>query len=76
MEQQNLVVSRLENGSFVLGTMTPFGLNPIVVFTSMEELRKFCLGILGYCNHFCPPIPAGILKAFGEEDTIYGNNAD
>ena len=59
-----------KDGRTLLGVSTPLGIFPVVSFSSLEELKRFAMGILGYCEHFHPelPIPDVILEAFKEDN--------
>ncbi len=56
-------------GEIMIGIPSSIGLIPVMNFSSLEELRRFAMGILGYCEYFSPKVPDVFLKAFTKEDT-------
>ncbi len=60
-----------KDGEILLGRATHFGIIPLVTFASIKELKRFSMGILGYCEYLEPkeiPIPSVFAKAFEKED--------
>ena len=64
---KNIVLLTDTRGNLILGAPTPIGVIPLMTFSSLDELKRFAMGILGYCEYFCPTIPDVYLKAFGEQ---------
>lgn len=63
----NVVLIPNEEGGTLLGISTPLGVIPIISFSSFDELRRFAMGMLGFCELFCPEVPKIFIQAFEKE---------
>lgn len=68
--RMNIVLIPNKRGSTLLGIATPLGILPITTFSSLEEVRNFAMGILGYAEYFSPKVPEAYLRAFKEDDDV------
>lgn len=66
MMNTNMILLPDKEGNTLLGVITPLGVVPIATFSSFDELRRFAMGLLGYCEFFTPVIPDVFLRAFSE----------
>ncbi len=67
-----MVLMRGSNGRITLGLPSPFGILSLIDFASFEELRKFAMGILGYCEYYHPEVPSVYLRAFEDKEETNG----
>lgn len=63
----NLILVRNPDNSVVLGVPFVWGIVPVFNFESIEQLRTFSFGLLGYCEYFSPHIPDAFIRAFKED---------
>jgi len=55
------------DGTLEIGVFTPVGFFPLIPFNDLDELRRFSLGILGWCGYYKTQIPSVFLDAFKSE---------
>ena len=63
----DMYLVKIPDGGFALCHPTPIGLLPAMMFTDIEELERFAMGIVGYCQCVRPPVPDVFLRAFEED---------
>ncbi len=54
MMLSEVVLIRDSEGNLTLGLASILGVIPVISFSSGEELRRFAMGLLGYCEQFYP----------------------
>ncbi len=71
-----MILSTNKRGDIILGKLTLVGIVPVITFSSFEELRRFAMGVLGYCEFYCPEVPDVFLEAFsgGENEQREANS--
>lgn len=68
-----IILAHNKKGKILLGIISFMGIVPIKTFDSFQELRKFSMGILGYCEYFDPEVPEVFTKAFDKEEDKNGS---
>ena len=71
-DMDDYILGYKKGKGIMFGKETLFGIVLIEVFPSFEDLRRFAMGMLGYCDYFDPEVPEVFLRAFNNEED---NNA-
>ena len=53
-------------GEVALGKLHYGAFIPLLTFSSIQELRKFAMGVLGFCEYVTPEVPESFIRAFEE----------
>lgn len=63
-----ILIHNKESKEITLGKVSIFGVIEIETFPSIQVLKKFAMGILGYCLYYDPEVPQVFLEAFEDKE--------